>query len=146
MAESTDILLLFQNGACRLFSHGKYECYKAETIYGKQRNKVFPVYLWLVTKNLNKQTEFKIGEKDGVLGYFDTLTPIYASFHDDDKTFSFMWTEYNGDFGEFYRNYIENQRSFGENHGVLCQPLMKTSIIISPLLKRGSFLKNIGNL
>ncbi|MGN0666779.1 MAG: CatA-like O-acetyltransferase [Huintestinicola sp.] len=85
--------------------------------------KFFPVYLWLVTKNLNRQTEFKIAEQEGVLGYFDTLTPLYASFHDDDKTFSFMWTEYNDDLGEFYRNYIENQRSFGENHGVLCQPL-----------------------
>lgn len=85
--------------------------------------KFFPAYLWLVTKNLNKQTEFKIAEQDGVLGFFDTLTPLYAAFHDDDKTISFMWTEYNNDFWEFYRQYLDNQRNFGENHGVLCQPL-----------------------
>lgn len=84
--------------------------------------KFFPAYLWLVTKNLNSQTEFKVAEKDGVLGFYDVLTPLYAAFHEDDKTFSLMWTEYSGDFGKFYRSYLENQKAFGENHGVLCQP------------------------
>ncbi|MGN0608853.1 MAG: CatA-like O-acetyltransferase [Oscillospiraceae bacterium] len=32
--------------------------------------KFFPAYLWLVTKNLNKQVEFKVAEQDGVLGFF----------------------------------------------------------------------------
>ena len=43
--------------------------------------KFFPAYLWLVTKNLNRWTEFKVAEKDGVLGFYDSLTPLYASFH-----------------------------------------------------------------
>lgn len=85
--------------------------------------KFFSAYLWLVTRNLNKQTEFKVAEQDGVLGFFDTLTPLYAAFHDDDKTISFMWTEYNDDFSVFYSQYIDNQQKFGENHGVLCQPI-----------------------
>ena len=57
----------------------------------------FPVYLWLVTKCLNEQVEFKVARKDNVLGYYDTLTPLYASFHEDDKTFSLMWTEFDND-------------------------------------------------
>lgn len=85
--------------------------------------KFFPAYLWLVTRNLNKQLEFKVAEKDGVLGYYDTLTPLYASFHDDDKTFSLMWTEYSDSFIEFNKAYLENQRLYGDNHGVVCQPL-----------------------
>ena len=35
--------------------------------------KFFPAYLWLVTKNLNCQTEFKVAEQDGILGFYDTL-------------------------------------------------------------------------
>ena len=84
--------------------------------------KFFPTYLWLITKNLNSQIEFKVAEKDDVLGYYDTLTPLYASFHEDDHTFSLMWTEYNEDFSQFYRAYIDHQENFGHNHGVLCQP------------------------
>ena len=85
--------------------------------------KFFPSYLWLITKNLNNQTEFKIAKKEEVLGYYDTLTPLYASFHDDDKTFSLMWTDFNDDFHTFYENYIDNQKQYSTNHGVLTQPL-----------------------
>ena len=34
-----------------------------------------------------------------------------------------MWTEYTDDFKEFHRRYLDAQRNFGGNHGVLCQPL-----------------------
>ena len=67
----------------------------------KRGFKFFPSYLWLVTKCLNEQVEFKAAQKDNILGYYDTLTPLYASFHDDDKTFSLMWTEYDTDLSVF---------------------------------------------
>ena len=38
--------------------------------------KFFPAYLWLVTRNLNRHTEFKCAVKDGAVGYYDTLTPL----------------------------------------------------------------------
>ena len=84
--------------------------------------KFFPAYLWLVTRNLNQQIEFKIAEKDGVLGYYDTLTPLYANFHEDDHTFSLMWTDYTDSFLQFYQAYAENKNSFGHVHGILSQP------------------------
>lgn len=84
--------------------------------------KFFPAYLWLVTRNLNRQIEFKVAEQDGVLGYYDTLTPLYASFHGDDHTFSLMWTEYTEDFRSFHAAYLRNQAAFGDVHGVLSQP------------------------
>ncbi len=68
--------------------------------------KFFPAYLWLVTRCLNLQTEFRIAEREGQIGYYDFLTPLYASFHEDDKTFSLMWTEFREEFGEFYRGHI----------------------------------------
>lgn len=86
--------------------------------------KLFPAYLWLVTRELNHQKEFKIAKMDGVLGYFDTLTPLYASFHEDDKNFSLMWTEYEDDFSVFHQNYLNHQEQFGGKHGVLCQAPM----------------------
>ncbi|MBR2894380.1 MAG: chloramphenicol acetyltransferase CAT [Oscillospiraceae bacterium] len=84
--------------------------------------KFFPAYLWLVTKTLNTQQEFRIAEKDGQIGFYDTLTPLYASFHEDDKTFSLMWTQFSDDFPTFYRDYLQNQKQYGDIHGVLAQP------------------------
>lgn len=83
--------------------------------------KFFPAYLWLVAKTLNSQIEFKIAEKDGQLGYYDTLTPLYASFHEDDKTFSLMWTAYDDAFQVFYQSYLNHQQKFGNQHGLLSQ-------------------------
>jgi chloramphenicol O-acetyltransferase type A len=84
--------------------------------------KFYPVYLWLVTKYLNEQTEFKIAKKDGQIGYYDTLTPFYAVFHEDDHSFSMIWQEYTADFRAFYAGYLENQQKYGRNHGFLGRP------------------------
>ena len=84
--------------------------------------KFFPAYLWLVTKNLNNQVEFRIAQKDGIIGYYDYLTPLYAAFHEDDKTFSLMWTPYDDDFSVFYQTFLRSQALYGSNHGVLSQP------------------------
>lgn len=83
--------------------------------------KFFPAYLWLTTKVLNMQIEFKIAEKDGQIGYFETITPLYATFHDAQKTFSLMWTEYNDDFMTFYDAYMQNKAIYGNNPGILAQ-------------------------
>ena len=90
-------------------------------VCGEAGVKFFPAYLWLVTKCLNRQEEFRIAEKEGQIGYYDFLTPLYASFQEDDQTFSLMWTEFQEDFSVFYRAYLENQKRYGDNHGVLCQ-------------------------
>ena len=74
-------------------------------VLDQARLKFFPAYLWLITRNLNKQTEFKTAVRDGILGYYETLTPLYAAFHEDDHTFSLMWTEYAESFPQFYQQY-----------------------------------------
>ena len=84
--------------------------------------KFFPAYLWLTTKLLNEQIEFKIAERDSQLGYYDTITPLYASFHEDDKTFSLLWTEYTNNFMDFYHAYLENQEKHKDQHGILGIP------------------------
>ncbi len=84
----------------------------------------FPAYLWLVTKNLSRQQAFTFAVKDGVPGYYDSLTPLYATWHEDTKTFSFLWTEYSDDFGTFYGAYLEHQHRYGQNHGVLARQEM----------------------
>ena len=84
--------------------------------------KFFPAYIWLVTKVLSEFKEFKIAEKEGELGYYNYLTPLYASFHEENKTFSLMWTKFDDDFTAFYDSYITNQRQYGKNFGVLAQP------------------------
>lgn len=83
--------------------------------------KFFPAYLWLVTKTLSRQREFMIAERDGQVGYYNILTPLYATFHEDEKTFSLMWTEYDDDFSAFHAEYLRGQTECGRNHGILAR-------------------------
>lgn len=84
--------------------------------------KFFPSYLWLVTRNLNRFMEFKCAMKDGTLGYYDTLTPMYAAWYEETKNFSFLWTEFSENFLEFHAAYLENQKTYGKNHRLLARP------------------------
>lgn len=99
----------------------KLDVTKLRAVLWEARLKFFPSYLWLVTKTLNAQQEFRIAKQGGQIGFYDHLTPLYAAFHEDTKTFSLMWTEYDDDFGAFYAAYLKNQRQYGANHGVLAQ-------------------------
>lgn len=90
----------------------------------KQKKKFFPVYLYVASKLINEQQEFRIADVDGTLGYYEVLHPSYASFHQDDKTMSSMWTEYNKEFELFYRNYTEDQEKYADCHGILAKPEM----------------------
>ena len=79
--------------------------------------KFFPTYLWLVTKCLSEQPEFTTAVRDGVLGTYDSLTPLYAAFHEDDHTFSLMWTEFDEDLEVFHRRYLDDKARWGFGHG-----------------------------
>lgn len=81
--------------------------------------KIFPAYLWLVTKCLNEQPEFRLAEADGQLGCYNVLTPLYATFHEDDHTFSLLWTEYDDDFAAFHAAYLADKEKYGARHGIL---------------------------
>ena len=97
----------------------KVDVTKMKAALDRAKLKFFPAYIWLVTRTLNAQQEFRTAEKDGRVGFYNFLTPLYAHFHDDSKTFSLMWTEYDDDFTAFYAEYISNRGKYGSSHGVL---------------------------
>lgn len=81
--------------------------------------KFFPVYLYLTARAMGEQKEFRMAMQDGVLGYWDFQTPFYPVLHDDDKTITFLWTEYEDDFKRFYENYTSDIAAYGNQHGIL---------------------------
>ena len=90
----------------------------------EQDRKFFPAYLFVTSKLIAEQQEFRIADLNGQLGYYEVLHPSYACFHQDDKTMSNMWTEYVPSFEMFYHNYIQDQIKYSNNHGILAKPDM----------------------
>ena len=80
--------------------------------------KFFPTMLYCVISGVNKNREFRMGFKDGELGYWDYCVPSYTIFHSDDKTFSDIWSEYSEEFKLFYKNVIEDIEKYRDVKGI----------------------------
>ena len=79
----------------------------------------YPAFVYCVSKTVNSMKEFRMAvDADGMPGYYDFCVPNMTIFHDDDHTFSDMWTEYYPEFDKFYRNTVENMEKYKNVKGI----------------------------
>ncbi|MEW4109780.1 type A chloramphenicol O-acetyltransferase [Bacillus cereus group sp. BfR-BA-01399] len=83
----------------------------------KTRNvniKFYPTLIYMVSKVVNSHIEFRMCFDDkGRLGFWEYMIPSFTIFHNDNKTFSNLWTEYESNFYSFYENYQDDMRLYG---------------------------------
>lgn len=84
--------------------------------------KFFPSFLYAVMRGINKNKEFRMACRDGELGFYNVCHPSYTIFHEDDKTFSDIWSEYTEDFSGFYRNVMNDMERYKNVKGVKTKP------------------------
>lgn len=90
---------------------------------GKAGNfRFFPSYLYAIMKGINQNKEFRMEYHEETLGYWDICHPSYTIFHEDDKTFSDIWSEYNENFAVFYQNVVRDMEEYKEVKGVKTKP------------------------
>ncbi|MCU6709114.1 type A chloramphenicol O-acetyltransferase [Paenibacillus sp. J5C_2022] len=76
--------------------------------------KFYPTFIYMVMRVVNSQVEFRTCfDREGKLGYWEYMMPSYTIFHNDNKTFSSLWTEYEVDFQSFYKKYEEDMNQYG---------------------------------
>ncbi|TVX89751.1 type A chloramphenicol O-acetyltransferase [Paenibacillus agilis] len=95
-------------------------------LYAAVKNKgikLYPALIYMITTVVNRHHEYRTClDSEGKLGYWDSMSPSFTVFHDDDKTFSTIWTSYCEDFGEFYRGYLEDLEKYGGAKGLHAKP------------------------
>nr|WP_294681204.1 CatA-like O-acetyltransferase [uncultured Anaerotignum sp.] len=57
-------------------------------------------------------------DKDGQAGYYSYLNANFTIFHEDDKTFSDVWSEYDADFDVFYQNLLADTKKYQDKKGI----------------------------
>ena len=74
----------------------------------KRRNlKFFPAFAALTGQVIASIPEMCTAvDENGTPGYYSYLIPNCTIFHEDDKTFSDVWSEYDADFDTFYQNLV----------------------------------------
>lgn len=74
----------------------------------------YPAMIHSLGVIVNRHKEFRMAlNEDGVLGWYDQLSPSYTVFHPEKETFSSLWTEYTEDRAEFIKRYEEDLRDYG---------------------------------
>ena len=56
------------------------------------------------------------------LGYYDVCHPSYTIFHEDDKTFSDIWTAFDPDFEIFYQAAVKDMETYRDVKGIKAKP------------------------
>lgn len=78
---------------------------RLEIIRNKKNIKLYPAILYVITKAINKNKEFRMAyDNNENLGYFNSVSPSYTIFNEENKPFSDKWTDFNENFYEFENN------------------------------------------
>lgn len=133
--------------------------------------KFFPTMLYVIMRAVNRNREFRMSfNEKGELGYWDEVVPSYTVFHDENKTFSDIWSEYSEDFDVFYHTVVEDIKTYGSVTGVIkarpgqpanfcpvsCLPWLSftsfaqdtytDSPLLFPLIKFGKYVERDGSI
>ncbi|MBH5320294.1 type A chloramphenicol O-acetyltransferase [Paenibacillus sp. GSMTC-2017] len=76
--------------------------------------KLYPALIHMIATVVNCNSEFRTCyDSEGRLGYWESMSPSYTIFHNDDKTFSSIWTMYKEEFDDFYSCYKDDLKMYG---------------------------------
>lgn len=111
--------------------------------------KFYPAFIYMVTRVVNSHKEFRTCfSNEGLLGYWDRMIPSYTIFHNDNKSFSSIWTEFSDEFHVFYENYQYDTKRYGDVKKLFTKELEpKNSFPISsiPWVSFTGFNLNVNN-
>jgi len=103
----------------------------------------------MLSRIVNSHEEFRTCfNDDGFLGYWDEMTPEYTVFHNDNKSYSCIWTEFSNEFSVFYKNLQKDVEVYAEKKGLFTKNnTPKNSFPISsiPWVSFTGFNLNINN-
>lgn len=89
----------------------------------KKGIKFYATFIYCLTKTINQIDNFRMFKNsDGELCIWDYVVPNYTIFHDDDKTFSDCWTDFDDDFEAFYGEITKDMDHYKNVKGIKVKP------------------------
>ncbi|MDM1362407.1 CatA-like O-acetyltransferase [Myroides marinus] len=80
--------------------------------------KFYPTIIYLISKAVNKQQEFKLAMKDNELIEWDTVNPAYTIMHTETETFSELCSMYTDNLKDFLKEYDRVQEKYKGNYAM----------------------------
>jgi chloramphenicol O-acetyltransferase type A len=75
--------------------------------------KLYPALIHMISTVVNRHCEFRTClDSEGLLGVWDRMSPSFTLFHEEDKTFSSIWTPFSEEFQTFYDGYLQKMETY----------------------------------
>ncbi|MBR0602467.1 type A chloramphenicol O-acetyltransferase [Bacillus safensis] len=97
---------------------------KLHSILKEKKLKVYPVQIYLLARAVQKIPEFRMDLVNDELGHWDLLHPSYTILNKETKTFSSIWTPYDGNFARFYKSCVADIEAYSESNKLFPKPHM----------------------
>ena len=89
----------------------------------KRGLRFYPAFIACVSRAVNGRREFRMGkDAEGNPGIWDAVHPSYTIFHEDDHTFSDIWSFYDEDFRKCYENIVRDMETYKDCKGPKGKP------------------------
>lgn len=83
----------------------------------------YAALIYCVTRCVNAIPEFRMRmSPEGELGIYDVIHPNYTVFHEDDHTFTDLWSPYQADFPACYQGICADMEQYGQVKGMKGKP------------------------
>lgn len=108
--------------------------------------KIVPCLYYLCSRALNTVPNFRLAQKNGKTGYWETIQPQFTVMNKN-KNITFHTVPYSDDFCIFYENYLNEMKKNGEYTGISAGTMPENGYIISvlPYLSFDAFSFHIKN-
>lgn len=88
-----------------------------------ERLKLYPSLIYCLARIVNQHEAFRTAlDEHKNVGVYDVIHPSYTVFHQQNQSFSSLWTAYCADFKTFYLSYQEDLREYGEIQKMIAKP------------------------
>lgn len=83
----------------------------------------YPTYIFVIVSVVNRHKEFRMSiDSEDNLGIWNYVVPSYTIFHDDNKSFSDIWSDYTPKFREFYQQAVDDMERYKDVKKVKAKP------------------------
>ena len=73
----------------------------------------YPTFMYVIMRVVNQNKEFRMSfDEHQRLGTWSYVVPSYTIFHEDNKTFSDIWSEYSPVFKDFYDHVVDDMNRY----------------------------------
>lgn len=100
----------------------KLEITQLCTMYKQKGYRFYPTFMYVIMRAINQNEAFRTVYHNGQLGTWNYMVPSFTIFHQDDQSFSDLWSGYSNSFPTFHKIISQDIAIYKDVKGIRIRP------------------------